>query len=147
MRSGTCDAPIAPPVTSLRMAKVISLAGTEEMVGNDSQYKLSETLSELASVNPEPNVRSDNPTNMSDLLEESERERLVRKTVTKQPIHDSSGKVIFKVLLPKRTREPVVAEEASSQIEDQLQVLTHNSQSAANDARRTFTVIAATTGQ
>ena len=91
---------------------MISIAGTHDMAWNDSQHQMSNILTELVSVNPEPHVRSDNPSNMSDLLEETERERIAKSKVTEQPLHDSGGKLIMNVPLPRTSKEPVIAEAA-----------------------------------
>ncbi|KAK1388464.1 hypothetical protein POM88_016642 [Heracleum sosnowskyi] len=79
-KDGDLRSPIAPPVTSLRMATVFSDAGTTSTKGlSETQTltpglsgkgKMSETPTETLSAHPEPNVRSDTLTlpNIDDLL-------------------------------------------------------------------------------
>ncbi|KAK1351904.1 hypothetical protein POM88_053909 [Heracleum sosnowskyi] len=153
-KDGDLRSPIAPPVTSLRMATVFSSAGTISTKGlSETQTltpglsgkgKMSETPTETLSVHPEPNVRSDTLTlpNIDDLLLPTERELQVQSTLKEMTVRDKEGNPLFKVPLRPSFDQGI----SSSQANASLKSIQEKVDLAAADSKRTFRVIGSASG-
>ncbi|KAK1361727.1 hypothetical protein POM88_046201 [Heracleum sosnowskyi] len=145
---------IAPPVTSLRTATVISSAGTISTKdlsetktltpGLSGKGKMIQTPTETLSVHPEPNVRSDTLTlpNIHDLLLPTERELQVQSTLKEMTVRDKEGNPLFKVPLRPSFDQGI----SSSQANASLKTIQEKVDLATVDSRRTFRVIGSASG-
>ncbi|KAK1361475.1 hypothetical protein POM88_045949 [Heracleum sosnowskyi] len=148
-KDGDLRSPIAPPVTSLRTATVISSAGTISTKdlsetktltpGLSEKGKMIQTPTETLSVHPEPNVRSGTLTlpNIHDLLLPTERELQVQSTLKEMTVRDKEGNPLFKVPLQPSFDQGI----SSSQANASLKTIQEKVDLAAAASRRTFRVI------
>ncbi|KAK1356870.1 hypothetical protein POM88_050126 [Heracleum sosnowskyi] len=153
-KDGDLRSPIAPPVTSLRMATVFSSAGTTRTNGlSETQTltpglsgkgKMSETPTETLSVHPEPNVRSDTLTlsNIDDFLRPTEREVHVQSSIKEMTVHDLQGNPLYKVPLRPSFDQGIFYTQDNAS----LKSIQEKVDLAAADSRRTFRVIGSASG-
>ncbi|KAK1405666.1 hypothetical protein POM88_005271 [Heracleum sosnowskyi] len=153
-KDGDLRSPIAPPVTSLRMATMFSSACTMSKEGLSEtktltpglsgKGKMSETPTETLSAHPEPNVRSDTLTlpNIDDLLLPTEREVHVQSTLKEMIVHDKQGNPLFKVPLRPSFDQGI----SSGQADASLKTIQEKIDLAAADSRRTYRVLGSASG-